>query len=76
MSGKMKWDDEGQRTTIRRGGGERTATSASMRNDPIQAAGAEIVLPDKYGPPACENELCKLRVELIRLLKIRLGDDV
>ena len=63
----MNWDSEGNRTTVRRGGGERTSTCAAMRNDEVQAAGAEIVLPDKYAPQQCSETLCGMRRELIAL---------
>lgn len=63
----MNWDREGQRTLIRRGGGERTSTCASMRNDEVQAAGAEIVLPDKYAKHFCQETLCGMRRELLAL---------
>ena len=67
MSGKMKWDGDGQRASVRNAGGERTASASSMRHDPIQRAGAEIVLPDKYAPHHCPNEICQMRIELVRL---------
>jgi hypothetical protein len=40
-----------------------------MRHDPIQKAGAEIVLPNKSAQPECENKICQMRKELLDLLR-------
>ena len=70
MSGKMKWDGDGQRASVRNAGGERTASVSSMRHDPIQRAGAEIDLGDKFRKEhTCPNKICQMRVELLELVK-------
>lgn len=69
MSKKMNWDTDGNRASVRNAGGERTASASSMRHDPIQKAGAEIVLPNKSAQPECENKICQMRKELLDLLR-------
>ena len=64
---KMKWDGDGQRASVRNAGGERAGTCKAMRRDPIQAAGAEIELPDKHATQQCPETLCGMRRELLNL---------
>ena len=48
MSKNLKWAADSQTKTIRDRGQEKTPSAASMRRDPVQTAGADIELPDRF----------------------------
>ncbi len=53
---KMKWDADGGRVSVRDTGYQKTPSVACMRNDPVQAAGAGIELPDRFAQELREND--------------------
>ncbi len=53
---KMKWGCDRGRVSLRDAGWQKTRSSYDMRNDPVQAAGAKIDLPDRFAQELREND--------------------